>query len=93
MVSDAQVIIYSWKIHIFHVIGASYLRCANALLILIPIFLQQFVPATIRLLRYKRVYLPLCKVADTPFHSQGDELLSRLPSLPIIIIVRGSPIS
>ena len=24
-----------------------------------------------RLLRYERVYLPLCKVADTPFHIQG----------------------
>ena len=26
--------------------------------------------------RYERVYLPLCKVADTPFHIQGDDLLS-----------------
>ena len=25
-------------------------------------------------LGYERVYLPLCKVADTPFHIQGDEL-------------------
>ena len=24
-------------------------------------------------LTYERVYLPLCKVADTPFHIQGDE--------------------
>ena len=24
-------------------------------------------------LGYERVYLPLCKVADTPFHIQGDE--------------------
>ena len=23
---------------------------------------------------YERVYLPLCKVADTPFHIQGDVL-------------------
>ena len=23
---------------------------------------------------YERVYLPLCKVADTPFHIQGDKL-------------------
>ena len=26
--------------------------------------------------RYERVYLPLYKVADTPFHIQGDEMLS-----------------
>ena len=25
------------------------------------------------LIGYERVYLPLCKVADTPFHIQGDE--------------------
>ena len=24
---------------------------------------------------YERVYLPLCKVADTPFHIQGDDML------------------
>ena len=29
-----------------------------------------------RLLRYKSVYLPLCKEADTPFHIQGDYVLS-----------------
>ena len=28
----------------------------------------------IRPFGYKRVYLPLRKVADTPFHIQGDEL-------------------
>ena len=27
-------------------------------------------------LGYERVYLPLCKVADTPFHIQGDEILT-----------------
>ena len=27
----------------------------------------------IRPLGYERVYLPLCEVADTPFHNQGDE--------------------
>ena len=27
-----------------------------------------------RPLRYERVYLPLCKVADTPFHIQGDDI-------------------
>ena len=27
-----------------------------------------------RPLGYKRVYLPLCTVADTPFHIQGDEI-------------------
>ena len=28
-----------------------------------------------RPLGYERVYLPLYKVADTPFHIQGDEML------------------
>ena len=28
-----------------------------------------------RPLGYERVYLPLCKVADTLFHIQGDEVL------------------
>ena len=28
----------------------------------------------IRPLRYERVYLPLCKVADTAFHIQGDDI-------------------
>ena len=28
----------------------------------------------ISLLGYERVYLPLFKVADTPFHIQGDKL-------------------
>ena len=27
-----------------------------------------------RPLGYERVYLPLCEVADTPFHIQGDDL-------------------
>ena len=27
-----------------------------------------------RLFGYERVYLPLCKVADTPFHIQGDDI-------------------
>ena len=31
-----------------------------------------------RLLRYERVYLPLYKVADTPFHILEDELTSRI---------------
>ena len=29
----------------------------------------------IRPIGYERVYLPLCKVADTPFHIQGNELI------------------
>ena len=29
-----------------------------------------------RPLGYERVYLPLCKVTDTPFHMQGDEMYS-----------------
>ena len=28
-----------------------------------------------RPLGYERVYLPLCKVADTPFHIQGHEVM------------------
>ena len=31
----------------------------------------------IRPLGYERVYLPLCKVADTPFQVQGDEYVNR----------------
>ena len=30
-------------------------------------------PSPLRPLGYERVYLPLCKVADTPFHIQGDD--------------------
>ena len=30
---------------------------------------------TRRPLGYERVYLPLCKVADTPFHTQGAEMM------------------
>ena len=30
---------------------------------------------------YERVYLPLCKVADTPFHIQGDDLDPKTTSL------------
>ena len=29
-----------------------------------------------RPLGYERVYLPLCKVADTPFHIQGDDMFA-----------------
>ena len=29
---------------------------------------------TYRPLGYERVYLPLCRVADTPFHIQGDDM-------------------
>ena len=32
----------------------------------------------IRPLGYERVYLPLCQVADTPFHIQGDDFFSFL---------------
>ena len=31
---------------------------------------------TNRLLGYERVYLPLCEVADTPFHIQGYEIMA-----------------
>ena len=30
--------------------------------------------STFRPLGYERVSLPLCEVADTPFHIQGDDL-------------------
>ena len=30
-----------------------------------------------RPLGYERVYLPLCKVADAPFHIQGDEMMGQ----------------
>ena len=29
-----------------------------------------------RPLGYERVYLPLCQVADTPFHIQGDDIMA-----------------
>ena len=28
-------------------------------------------------LGYKRMYLPLCEMADTPFHIQGDDIYDR----------------
>ena len=34
------------------------------------------VAETNRLLGYERVYLPLCKCADTPFHIHGDQMFS-----------------
>ena len=47
---------------------------ANRLLLAVVVwayFMRQLVPV-----EYERVYLPLYKVADTPFHIQGDELCS-----------------
>ena len=41
-------------------------------------FLPHNVIGLIRPLEYERVYLPLYKVADTPFHIQGDELVKYL---------------
>ena len=41
---------------------------------------------------YEKVYLPLCKVADTPFHIQGDEMFfdiwdpSRLTQFPVVLL-------
>ena len=37
---------------------------------------------TMRLLGCERVYLPLCKVADTPFHIQGDTMIVNVPGRP-----------
>ena len=34
-----------------------------------------------RLFGYEKVYLPLHKVADTPFHIQGDDVLSTTKSV------------
>ena len=34
--------------------------------------------------RYERVYLPLIKVADTPFHIQGDEILAYILLLDLL---------
>ena len=36
-----------------------------------------------RPLVYERVYLPLCKVADTPFYIQGDDISSYVISIRI----------
>ena len=40
-----------------------------------------------RLLGYERVYLPLYKVADTPFHIQGDERRSSMRLCPFIYYI------
>ena len=32
---------------------------------------------TLHPLGYERVYLPLCNVADTPFHIQGDDFVEK----------------
>ena len=32
--------------------------------------------STLRPLGYERAYMPLCKVADTPFHIQGDDWMT-----------------
>ena len=37
-------------------------------------------------LGYERVYLPLCKVADTPFHIQGGDIF--IPSKEILLHVK-----
>ena len=42
-------------------------------------FNQNLLPVTTKVadhrpLGYERVYLPLCKVADTPFYIQGDDI-------------------
>ena len=39
----------------------------------------------IRYLGYERVYMPLCKVADTPFHIQGDDMSCKVMILEFII--------
>ena len=35
---------------------------------------------------YERVYLPLCKLADTPFHIQRDDILILAPIMIEIIL-------
>ena len=42
------------------------------------VYLTIFLINTLRPLGYERVYLTLSKVADTPFHIQGDDLVWRL---------------
>ena len=42
-----------------------------------------------RPLGYERVYLPLCKVADTPFHIQGDEMSDQIKQTTIAKIFCG----
>ena len=40
---------------------------------------------TCRPVGYERVYLPLCKVADTPFHIQGDDVNMHLINLIYLV--------
>ena len=49
-------------------------------------------------LGYERVYLPLCKVADTPFHIHGNDvsltgiIIHCPPSIMEIMCVRKTPV-
>ena len=60
--------------------GAAYLRVFHFLLAQVPPFnmlkhvKDKNKSAIFRPLGYERVYLPLYKVADTPFHIQVDDL-------------------
>ena len=40
---------------------------------LVGFTLELYVFNSMSLFGYKRVYLPLCQVADTPFHIKGDD--------------------
>ena len=39
-----------------------------------------------RPLRYERVYLPLGKVADTPFHIQGDDMYGTIRKIHMAMV-------
>ena len=45
------------------------------------VFVKQAAEWIVHHLGYERVYLPLCKVADTPFHVQGDESITNIPTV------------
>ena len=56
-----------------------FMRTARFKCYFYRVFLSQFAKIkTIRPFGYEKVYLPLCKVADTPFHIQEDELLGNV---------------
>ena len=87
--------VVKWKIHLFiskmTFSGVCYwgYRVINVtsrivIIILSSPWIWKGASATLhyRPLGYERVYLPLCKVADAPFHTQGDVFRRVLLGLP-----------
>ena len=71
------------KIHTHSLSG--YVTYIKTYFIKSCLILVIFSTVIFRPLGYERVYLPLCKVADTPFHIQGDDLSSIMCSLCVVL--------